>query len=100
MRLIHSCAAKCKRCRVKFAVCRGESHIPMYARPWTMFCDTCARLQIELWLNGQAMRGAPCPFCWSLSYCEGKTYVNEDRQVLCLQCSNIWPSLMAQGGPK
>jgi hypothetical protein len=96
----HNCLAKCRKCRGKFAVCRGDRHIPMFRRPdsdWS-YCEACACAQIEAWLNG-AIQTAPCPYCWAISCDEGKAFIDGGQRIQCLHCASSWPALGVAGTP-
>lgn len=88
----HNCSARCCKCRIKFPVCQGDRHVPMFQRPWRMWCAECSQSQMEHYLNG-AGSSAPCPRCWVTSVCEGTVLIDDGRTVHCRLCGHSWPAL-------
>src|ERR1700733_14580441 len=83
----HKCEARCEGCRKKFRVCPEDRCF--LARPRDMWCQGCSQVANERWLKGWPNKLAPCPHCWTVSFCAGMTL--EGSMVHCRCCGYRWP---------
>lgn len=81
------CTVRCVKCRKPTAVCTEERCF--FDRPRRIWCTECAQLANERWLKGWPNDLAPCPNCWTISFCAGM--VLEGSMVHCMHCGYRWP---------